>query len=80
MSREEGKVKANIPVDVKISLLQAAVKQSVALPTESLAKAQKTNNPAPNVSALQKASQQCTTLPQNRKVIRDAPEKSTEQG
>ena len=77
MRQEEGKTKANAPVNTKILQLQTAVNQSAALPKDNFAKSQNVNNPAPNVSALQKATQQCAPLPKNRVVQFDAAAESS---
>lgn len=77
----EGKPKVKVTVITENSKLQAAVKQSTILPTDAVAKSKTTQtsqDPAPNTSALQKATQQCTALPQNRKVITDTADKSSE--
>ena len=76
MSKEEGKAKVKAPVNLENSLLQAAVKQSTTLPRDVLAKVKSTENPSPNISALQAATTQCASLPQNRKVFRESFEDS----
>ena len=80
MSKEEGKAKTKAPVSKENSLLQAAVKQSIILPRDILAKAKNPENPAPNISALQAAVKQCAPLPQNRKVACESLEKSSKKG
>ena len=79
MSTEE-KPNTKVPVILENSKLQAAVKQSVILPTDALAKAKSEQNPSPSISAIQTATQQCASLPQNRIVARESIEKKTEQG
>ena len=79
----EGKTKRNVTVIWENSKLQAAAKQSVILPADASAKArniQTAQDPALNTSALQKATQQCASLPQNRIVVRESVERKTEQG
>lgn len=79
----EDKPKVKVAVTEENSNLQAAAKQSVILPVDSLAKAKTTQtaqDPAPNTSAIQKATQQCASLPQKRIVARESVEKKTEQG
>lgn len=78
-TNEKPKVKVNVLIEN--SNLQAAVKQSVILPTDASAKAnniQITNDPAPNIVALQKATQQSASLPKNGIVVRESVEKSSE--
>lgn len=76
MSTEE-KPKIKVQITLENSKLQAAVKQSVILPTDALAKAKTEQNPSPTISALQKATQQCAPLPKNRVVQFDAAEESS---
>jgi hypothetical protein len=76
MSEEEGKAKAKTPVNLENSLLQAAANQSITLPKDILAKAETPENPTTNISALQAATTQCASLPQNRKVVRETFEDS----
>ena len=74
----EDKPKIKVAVTLENSNLQTAVKQSVILPADALAKAKTTQtaqDPAPNTSALQKATQQCAPLPQNRTVAKEAADK-----
>ena len=77
MSKEEGNTKAKSPVNPENSLIQAAVKQSIILPRDILAKAKNLENPAPNISTLQAAIKQCASLPQNRKVVCESLDKSS---
>jgi hypothetical protein len=76
MSKEEGKSKPKAPLNLENSLIQAAVNQSIILPRDILAKAKTQENPTPNISALQAATTQCASLPQNRKVFRESLEDS----
>ena len=78
MSQEE-KPKTKVAVTSENSNLQAAVKQSVILPQDALAKAQTAQDPAPNTTAIQKVAQQSLSLPQKRLVARESFDKSTEQ-
>ena len=78
MSQEE-KPKTKIAVTSENSNLQAAVKQSVILPQDALAKAQTAQDPAPNTTVIQKVAQQSLSLPQKRLVARESFDKSTEQ-
>lgn len=78
-TNEKPKVKVIAPVEN--SNLQAAVKQSVILPTDASAKAntiQIAHDPAPNIAALQKATQQSASLPQNRIMVRESVEKTSD--
>ena len=82
MSKEE-KPNVKVTVPVENSRLQAAAKQSVILPVDALAKANTTQtaqDPATITLALQKATTQCASLPQNITVCRESVEKKTEQG
>jgi len=80
MSKENGKVKTNAPVNLGNSPLQTAVKQSIILPRDILAKAKNPENPKPNISALQAAVKQCAPLPKNGKVVCESLDKSIKKG
>jgi hypothetical protein len=75
MSTEE-KPKIKVPVTLENSMLQAAIKQSVILPIDALAKAKTEQNPSSSIPLLQAATTQCATLPQNRIVVRESIEDS----
>jgi hypothetical protein len=78
----EAKPNPKVAIAAEKTKLESALKHSTILPADARAKAepaQASQGSATNTSAIQKATQQCASLPQNRIVVKESVDKSSEE-